>query len=236
MALSQPQRLRWEWLCSDVQPGARMGKTVSRNDRIHHPDAVRLRREQSGQRRLRAGDAEAKWIRTYPTEVSGLWKELPTEVVEEVSARADLVFPRGFGLLRGDILSATEYGVLSYHHGDPRKYRGGPAGFWEFMNDEETAGMMVQALSSDLDAGRVYAYDEIDIQEYQSWEEIRWALYLRSIRLLAEAVTTVQDETKEPMVIDELGPVYHPPSAVDLSKFCFKRLRESAVAPSPSEG
>jgi methionyl-tRNA formyltransferase len=213
-----------------------MGKTVSRNDRIHHPDAVRLRREQSGQRRLRAGDAEAKWIRTYPTEVSGLWKELPTEVVEEVSARADLVFPRGFGLLRGDILSATEYGVLSYHHGDPRKYRGGPAGFWEFMNDEETAGMMVQALSSDLDAGRVYAYDEIDIQEYQSWEEIRWALYLRSIRLLAEAVTTVQDETKEPMMIDELGPVYHPPSAVDLSKFCFKRLRESAVAPSPSEG
>lgn len=182
-----------------------------------------------------AGVDEAKWVHTYPTEVNGLWKELPVEVVDEVRTHADLVFRRGFGLVRGDILTATEHGVLSYHHGDPRKYRGGPAGFWEYMNGEGTAGMMVQQLTSELDAGMVYAYDEVDIRECQSWEEIQSKLYPSSTGLLAEAVETIRDETREPMVVDELGPVYHPPSAIDLGKFGFKRLRRTAL-PTASSG
>ncbi|WP_436935630.1 hypothetical protein [Halovenus marina] len=171
--------------------------------------------------------ADATWIRTYPTAVSGLWKELPSEVVDEVRSSADLVFRRGFGLVRGDILTATEYGVLSYHHGDPRAYRGGPAGFWEFMHDEETAGMIVQSLSDDLDAGTIQAHETVNIHGCQSWSEIKRKLYTESTGLLAEAVETVQDDTQDPMIVEDLGPVYHPPSAAELSTFSLKRLRNA---------
>jgi folate-dependent phosphoribosylglycinamide formyltransferase PurN/prenyltransferase beta subunit len=171
------------------------------------------------------GCADVRRIRTYPANVDGLWSELPDEVVEEIDARCDIVFRRGFGLVTGDLLSATEHGVLSYHHGNPRAYRGGPAGFWEYMHDERTAGMMVQRLSSELDAGTVLAYDEIDISECESWGEIRASLYTNSTELLATAVERVQDGTAAPMDDHEPGPINTPPNARTLAAYLSKRYR-----------
>jgi len=165
-------------------------------------------------------------IRTYPDEVDGLWNRLPSEVVDRIAATSDLVFRRGFGLIEGDILTATEYGVLSYHHGDPRKYRGGPAGFWEFMRDEETAGMMVQSLRDELDAGVVQSYAEVDIDDCRSWGAVRERLYTNSTDLLTEAVENIRSEESEPMYVDDLGPVYNPPSTVELAQFFAKSALE----------
>ena len=172
------------------------------------------------------GVADAEWLRTYPANVEGLRSELPAEVTGEVADRADLVVRRGFGLVRGDILTATDHGVLSYHHGDPRAYRGGPAGFWEFVHDEPTAGMMVQTLRDDLDAGVVQASDEVAISDCESWEAVQQRLYNESTHLLAAAVETVQDPDAEPMRVEDLGPVYHPPSATELVRFFGKTLSE----------
>ncbi|EMA59372.1 hypothetical protein [Halorubrum lipolyticum] len=171
------------------------------------------------------GVDDVEWIRTYPTNVSGLWNELPEEVVSEIGARSDVVFRRGFGLVRGSLLSATEHGVLSYHHGDPRAYRGGPAGFWEYMRDEETAGTIVQSLTDDLDAGVVRSYRDVDIADCDTLDEIRRALYGGSTGQLAEAIEAVQDEDREPMVVDDLGPVYHPPDLGELAAYARKRYR-----------
>lgn len=168
------------------------------------------------------GVDDAEWIHTYPADVEGLWNELPAEVVDDIRANCDIIFRRGFGLIRGDILTATEKGVISYHHGDPRKYRGGPAGFWEFMNGEPTAGMMVQSLTDELDAGIVQAYSEVDISDCRSWGEIRRTLYENSTDLLSEAVQGLQSPDHEPTEVDDLGPVYHPPSASEIARYFVK--------------
>jgi hypothetical protein len=174
-----------------------------------------------------AGVDDAEWIRTYPTNVDGLWNELPSEVVDDIRSSCDIVFRRGFGLIRGDVLTATEGGVISYHHGDPGKYRGGPAGFWEFMNDERTAGMMVQSLRSELDAGIVQAYSEVDITDCRSWGAVRRRLYGNSTHLLTEGVQGIRSSDHEPLKIEELGPVYHPPSAFELARYCSKYVRRN---------
>ena len=173
------------------------------------------------------GVDDAEWIRTYPDEVDGLWNELPAETVDEIRDSCDIVFRRGFGLIRGDVLEATERGVLSYHHGDPRKYRGGPAGFWEFMHDEPTAGMMVQSLRAELDAGVVQAYAEVDIDDCRSWGATRRRLYENSTHLLSEAVRTVQSPDRDPTEITDLGPVHHPPSALELLRYASKYVRRN---------
>ncbi len=171
------------------------------------------------------GVDDAERIRTYPTDVSGLWNELPEEVVSRIAAESDVVFRRGFGLVRGSLLTATRYGVLSYHHGDPRAYRGGPAGFWEYMHGEDTAGTIVQSLSDDLDAGVVRSYRDVDLSDCDSWDAIQRELYEGSTGQLAEAVAAVQDERREPMVVDDLGPVYHPPNLAELTRYARKRFR-----------
>ena len=47
------------------------------------------------------------------------------------------------------------FGVWSYHHGDNRVNRGGPAGFWEVVEGHPVTGSILQVLSEELDAGRV---------------------------------------------------------------------------------
>jgi hypothetical protein len=67
----------------------------------------------------------------------------------------DVILRFGFRIIRGEILRIAPYGVWSFHHGDNRKYRGGPAGFWEVANDDPESGATLQVLSETLDGGRV---------------------------------------------------------------------------------
>lgn len=67
----------------------------------------------------------------------------------------DVAVRFGFRILRGDALQIARYGVWSYHHGDNRMYRGGPAGFWEVMLGDPVTGSMLQRLSEDLDGGQI---------------------------------------------------------------------------------
>lgn len=67
----------------------------------------------------------------------------------------DVVVRFGFRILRGDVLETARYGVWSYHHGDNRRYRGGPAGFWEVFERSPVTGSVLQILTEDLDNGVV---------------------------------------------------------------------------------
>ncbi len=67
----------------------------------------------------------------------------------------DVLLRFGFNIIRGEILELPRYGVWSYHHGDEQKYRGGPPGFWEIMNDDPITGAILQRLTDTLDGGFV---------------------------------------------------------------------------------
>jgi hypothetical protein len=69
--------------------------------------------------------------------------------------RLDVALRFGFGILRGRALTIAKHGVWSYHHGDNRVNRGGPAGFWEVAQGDPVSGTVLQVLSDELDGGRV---------------------------------------------------------------------------------
>lgn len=67
--------------------------------------------------------------------------------------KLDFILRFGFNIIRGEILNAAKYGVWSFHHDDEKKYRGGPAGFWEIFNNDKVNGAILQRLTDKLDAG-----------------------------------------------------------------------------------
>jgi hypothetical protein len=85
----------------------------------------------------------------------GRWASLPHEALAWLREhRIGAIVKFGLGLLRvppADILPAP---ILSFHHGDPRRYRGRPAGFYEMLNGERFMGQIVQRLSNRLDGAR----------------------------------------------------------------------------------
>ncbi len=67
----------------------------------------------------------------------------------------DVLVRFGFTILGGDVLSAARYGCWSYHHGDNQFYRGGPAYFWELVEENPCSGAVLQVLTGRLDDGKV---------------------------------------------------------------------------------
>ncbi len=87
---------------------------------------------------------------------SGLVYRFSTEDIEKIRALdLDLLIRCGSGILRGDILHASRLGIISFHHGDNRINRGGPAGFWECYYEWPQTGFIIQRLTEELDAGEV---------------------------------------------------------------------------------
>lgn len=66
-----------------------------------------------------------------------------------------IVRGNGGAILRGKILTASKLGFISFHHGDNRWNRGGPAGFWEVYQQRATTGFIIQMLTNKLDGGHV---------------------------------------------------------------------------------
>ena len=71
------------------------------------------------------------------------------------SHHLDFLLRFGFNILRGEILKAANYGIWSFHHDDEMVYRGGPPGFWEWMNDDPRNGVILQRLTDSLDKGYI---------------------------------------------------------------------------------
>ncbi|WP_267642386.1 formyltransferase family protein [Haloarchaeobius amylolyticus] len=160
--------------------------------------------------------------RTYcePVDTDGFGQELPASAVADLEP-LDLVVRFGFGILVGEALTAPTHGVLSYHHGDLTEYRGQPAGFWEFVHDEPTAGITVQRITDELDAGEVFAYEEVDITDADTWREVRRRLYVTSEPLLAQATQTVLEGT-DPQEPSDLGDLYSLPTGKPVLTYALK--------------
>jgi methionyl-tRNA formyltransferase len=121
--------------------------------------------------------------------ITSLYEE---EAVAWLRAKeADVILLRGFGIIREPLLSLTPYGVLSYHHGDLRKYRGGPPAFWELYNDEKEMGVTMQILDEGLDTGTIVLQRSIAIRKSDSWKTLRERAYEASTSMAAEALLTL---------------------------------------------
>lgn len=159
--------------------------------------------------------------RSIEPEIVDGWKQrIPSEHAAYIGERSDVVIRFGFGFLVGDVLSAPEHGVLSFHHGDITRYRGQPMGFWEFVQDEPVAGITVQQLTEELDAGTIAAFRAVPIEDLRTWWAIKRRLLAESEDLLTEAVQNIEDgDVEEPT---KLGDLYSHPEGAPVLKYVVK--------------
>lgn len=176
--------------------------------------------------------ADAEHVRCEPRREDG-WFEFPDDVVARIAERCDVVILFGFGLIRGKILNAPEYGVLNVHPADIRRYRGlGPE--TAFYDGRTSAGATVQRLNETVDGGEIVAFDETDISDCDTLWDVWERIVTLQTRLLAEAVDNLRDPTFEPTSVpdEQLGDFYyrshrHGPefSGRILAKNLFGRIR-----------
>lgn len=156
-----------------------------------------------------------------PEPAGSIGNTLPQEGVQ-ILRQHEFAIRFGFGILKGEALTAPEHGVMSYHHGDLRQYRGKPAGFWELLHDEEVVGITVQRLSEDLDAGEILSFDQVDITGVRSWPVVLDALFSGSETLLTDAFQNIQNGNIT--TPDELGDMYTLPGTREMVTYFKYRL------------
>jgi hypothetical protein len=112
----------------------------------------------------------------------------PDDALADIRSRnIDVLVRLGFRILRGEILKAARYGVWSFHHGDNRVNRGGPAGAWEVLLNWATTGSVLQVLTEDLDGGQVLFRSQSKT-DHLSIRRNRNAMYWKTLSFLPRAL------------------------------------------------
>jgi hypothetical protein len=160
----------------------------------------------------------------FECEIEGNWQRLPQWLVDKINAdRPVAIVKFGLGLLRvPDDLAVP---ILSYHHGDPREFRGRPAGFYEMLTGQEVVGQVVQVLSNHLDAGRILAFAQTRVHRHSYRATMREA-YATSRFLLGQALAAARDGRALDIVPD--GTVYRLPSGWRVLRFAAQRVAATA--------
>ncbi|WP_338727983.1 formyltransferase family protein [Haladaptatus sp. DJG-WS-42] len=167
-------------------------------------------------------------IACTPEVINGWKYQIQPEIAEEVATKADIALLCGFGFITGPILAAPKHGVLSFHHGDLRKYRGQPMGFWEYLRGEQTAGVTLQRLTEKLDGGEIIYLNEVDISDARYLREVKTRLLAESVEMLSEGVRRVRDESFSPETPTELGQIYRIPKGKPVAKYLAKSILAAA--------
>lgn len=196
--------------------------TVSRRHVVRHAAyyVLNIISIRSSLTRKRETDVEGRRFIEFSSRYEEGWQWIPDEVVEEIrKSGCKVVIKFGMSLLKMDNLSGID--ILSFHHGDPRHYRGRPAGFYEMMNNEESVGFMVQKLSNVLDGGEVIALGYEKLYKYSYSQTIR-GLFSSSPALLRQAINNYVNDKRLHIVPE--GNNYRLPSNWLVTRFCARLL------------
>ncbi len=93
---------------------------------------------------------------SFSPDYDGIWAVLPPDVDQWLKAnKVDAVVRFGLSLIR---VAENSVPMISWHHGDPRDYRGRPAGFYEMRDGQKFVGQIVHQMTNTRDAGPVLAF------------------------------------------------------------------------------
>ena len=123
-----------------------------------------------------------------------------------------MVMLGGFGIVKEPLLSLAPLGILSYHHGDMRKYRGQPVGFWELYHNESQMGVTVQRLSTGIDKGMPIVEKVVPIERRDNVKRLCERAMASSINMMHEALRLIEDPMFRPNEICDYGPIYTLPN------------------------
>jgi hypothetical protein len=125
----------------------------------------------------------------------------------------DFVLLHEAGILEGDALSVSRFGVWSFHHGDPRTYRGRPSCFWELHDGTPVVSAGIQQLNETLDGG--HFMNLVTVASTTSFGATMTRLYRASTTLLASTCRQVATSGELPPAIPlptPLAPLHGRPS------------------------
>ncbi|HEY1605315.1 MAG TPA: hypothetical protein VGF77_06925 [Allosphingosinicella sp.] len=129
----------------------------------------------------------------FESAYEGAWQRLPEPLLEQIRRGApDVLVKFGLSLLRVPDRAALAPPILSYHHGDPRHFRGRPAGFYEMLRGAPVLGQIVQILSNKLDGGAVVAFAETKVHAY-SYRRTLVEAYRHSPLILGTAIRNARE-------------------------------------------
>lgn len=161
--------------------------------------------------------------RTFAAQSDGAWQSLPFDLLEKIADDGPQVLIKfGMGLLKIPSAKDLAAPILSYHHGDPAKFRGRPAGFYELQSGETTVGQVVQVLSNALDSGPIVASAETQAIAH-SYRATLIEAYRHSPMLLRSAIRNAADNRSRPA--GTLGPAYRLPGNLAVLFFVAGRLK-----------
>lgn len=176
-----------------------------------------IRSPLSRSRSVEFGERE---VLSFESEYSGAWQTIPDWVVESMRASGiQVVIKFGMSLLRTDNLDGLD--VLSFHHGDPRFYRGRPAGFYEMKNNAGSVGVIVQKLSNVLDGGEVLALGHCKLYPHSYCQTVQ-GLYQASPALFRQAVLNYRRGAT--VAIKPTGKNYRLPDNWTVARFCTRMV------------
>ena len=139
------------------------------------------------------------------------------------SIKPDFILRFSYGILRGEILTAAQYGVWSFHHGDPAQFRGQPPGFWEIRHRSPVTGAILQMLSDELDAGRILHRGYFQTVP-QSYAKSRDLLYTGVSSWVKRTCADIQLNDWPPTLPEgaqDFGQIYRQPKNLEVLAFLW---------------
>lgn len=150
--------------------------------------------------------------------------DLPEDVLEQIrEKKIDVLIRRGFEIIRGRILKTSKHGVISYHHGDLRKYRGTKGPTAAFLNGEDYLVVTIQKLNETLDGGEIIYENPVYIGDLASMKDIRNRIFEReAVSILSKCINRLNDPDFTSTIIYNLGKNFKKPRGlIENFKFFF---------------
>lgn len=157
--------------------------------------------------------------------------DLTEDVIKRIrEKKIDVLIRRGFEIIRGNILKATEHGVISYHHGDLRKYRGTKAPAAAFINGEDYLIVTIQKLNEKLDGGKIIYENPVYIGDLTSMGDVKKRIFEKeAVSILSKSIKRLNDPDFTPKTINNLGKNYKRPRGVfENIRFFFIKISAEA--------
>ena len=114
-----------------------------------------------------------------------------------IEKNCDILVLLGFNkVLVPNVLNITKFGILSFHTSNTNKYRGRPAAFNEFINDEKYGGVTLQLLSEEIDFGFIVNQKIINIEHSKSFDETLYKMMSLKDDILLEGLRRIEKREK----------------------------------------
>lgn len=169
--------------------------------------------------------AESRCIHCSPEPSPSLGNKLPDDIVSTIAETSDFVVRFGFGIIKGDVLTATDHGVLSFHHANLRKYRGAGSNLRMFLNNDSEGCVTLQQLTEEIDAGYIIAEERVNIVGENSVPAIKGQLLRRSPRVMITGIRRLRDTSFEPRQLSTMAELKTRPGNTEAIRYLSKRLQ-----------